>query len=384
VPDDAKLEQAILYLLNNKQKQLIDMIEREHGESKLSEVKDLHSLTRKLKEILSFNGLKGLTEKVIKHNFLKGWEEQEKKINRNFIPNKEAIQFIQNYTFDNIKDMGDEIANDLRAELERGIMNGEGIDKIKDRVQGVMKSSKSRAETIARTEVNRAQNTGSLQLMKNVDDEYDKKWLAKIDDRTSEICKELDGQQVGINETFKAKGWEGQNPPSHPNCFDKNTEVYTENGWKLFKDLNNEKIWSLNPKTLEPEWVNYKDFIKRKADKIVCYKSHTLDTAVTPDHNQFVKFRKKQKGRKDAGEWKLVQEKDLPDEGFNFYTGKEEIKREELAREEKDYNDFVYDVELEKNHILLTRRNGKVLWSGNCRSTLLYIPKEAKNEGATP
>ena len=32
-----------------------------------------------------------------------------------------------------------------------------------------------------------------------------------------------------------------------------------------------------------------------------------------------------------------------------------------------DYDDFVYDVELEINHILLVRRNGKVCWSGNCR-----------------
>lgn len=32
-----------------------------------------------------------------------------------------------------------------------------------------------------------------------------------------------------------------------------------------------------------------------------------------------------------------------------------------------DYNDYVYDIELEKNHVLLTRRNGKVIWSGNCR-----------------
>lgn len=35
-----------------------------------------------------------------------------------------------------------------------------------------------------------------------------------------------------------------------------------------------------------------------------------------------------------------------------------------------DYDGFVYDVELPKNHVLLTRRNGKVIWSGNCRCYL--------------
>jgi len=35
------------------------------------------------------------------------------------------------------------------------------------------------------------------------------------------------------------------------------------------------------------------------------------------------------------------------------------------------YDDFVYCVELEKWHTLMTRRKGKVAWSGNCRSTTI-------------
>jgi len=34
------------------------------------------------------------------------------------------------------------------------------------------------------------------------------------------------------------------------------------------------------------------------------------------------------------------------------------------------YKDYVYDVELEKNHTLFVRRNGKILLSGNCRCTI--------------
>ncbi len=568
-PDDATLEQGMLYLIKKYQKKIKDLIEREHGENKINEVKDLSGLAKKLKEILSFQGLKNVTNEVIKAQFLKGWTKGEKQVDRNFVPNKEAIKFIQSYTFDNIKEMGDETANDLRQEIERAIMNGEGITSLKKRIEKVMKVTKNRAEKIARTEVNRAENIGQLQAMENVKDEYNKKWVAQLDDRTSEVCKKLDGQIVGIDENFKADDWEGKNPPAHVNCFDKKTEVYTNKGWKYFKDLDGEKIWSLNPETLEPEWVNYKEFIKQKSDKIVYYKSNNCDLAVTPDHNQFVNFRKKQKGRSDAGEWKLVKDKDLPNYDFSFYKGvnwnkkspekvkignkefnykafarfigwflsegsytegkncikisqeKEEnipilsedmikldcrvekwtggvyifdkdlieyvkqfgkakekyipkeikeassevikeflntfclgdgsirkgkywkgyqfqdsrvfftsseimaaelgelimkigksvsysldkckgkkvkfkngeytinhnvwriyelnnttITREYLVKEEKDYNDYVYDVELEKNHILLTRRNGKVLWSGNCRSTMVFIPKE--------
>lgn len=32
-----------------------------------------------------------------------------------------------------------------------------------------------------------------------------------------------------------------------------------------------------------------------------------------------------------------------------------------------DYDDFVYCVDLEKNHVMLTMRNGKICWNGNCR-----------------
>ena len=49
------------------------------------------------------------------------------------------------------------------------------------------------------------------------------------------------------------------------------------------------------------------------------------------------------------------------------------IKRENLSKEIKDYNNFVYDVELEKYHVLLVRRNWNVVWSGNCRCTLIPI-----------
>lgn len=47
-----------------------------------------------------------------------------------------------------------------------------------------------------------------------------------------------------------------------------------------------------------------------------------------------------------------------------------------------DYNDFVYDVQLDRNHILLTRRNGKVVWGSNCLciSESLLLPKEKFKE----
>lgn len=43
-----------------------------------------------------------------------------------------------------------------------------------------------------------------------------------------------------------------------------------------------------------------------------------------------------------------------------------------------EYDDIVYDVELERNHTLVVRREGKVCVSGNCRCELRYLPKGYK------
>lgn len=48
---------------------------------------------------------------------------------------------------------------------------------------------------------------------------------------------------------------------------------------------------------------------------------------------------------------------------------------------EVNYDDFVYDIEVPKNHTILTRRNGKVVWGSNCRCCLLpVIPDELTPE----
>ncbi|MCK4521516.1 MAG: hypothetical protein KAU20_03000, partial [Nanoarchaeota archaeon] len=37
-------------------------------------------------------------------------------------------------------------------------------------------------------------------------------------------------------------------------CYDDETEILTENGWKYFRELENEKVMTLNPETHEKEW----------------------------------------------------------------------------------------------------------------------------------
>lgn len=79
--------------------------------------------------------------------------------------------------------------------------------------------------------------------------------------------------------------------PFQGSCFDENTEVLTENGWKNVSEiLIGEQILSMNPVTLEssyqPVTNTYKYFYN---DDMVRIKSNSADLLVTPNHNILIR-----------------------------------------------------------------------------------------------
>lgn len=218
--DDKRLKKSIDAIINANKKAIIKIIESEIGKDNIKEIKSVDEVIKYIKSLMEFDAIRKLSDEIIKKTYSDGWEKSEKQLGRNFVPNEEAVKFLQDYTFTNIKDMGKEITNDLRAEIQRGIMNGEGISDLKARINKVFDIGLNRSEMIARTEINRAENTGTLQAMKSSGEKMTKTWNAAKDERTSEICKRLDGQTVGINDQFidTKTGNEFQNPPAHVNC----------------------------------------------------------------------------------------------------------------------------------------------------------------------
>jgi len=73
------------------------------------------------------------------------------------------------------------------------------------------------------------------------------------------------------------------------NCFDKETEILTDEGWKKFEKLNrNEKVITLNPKTLNIEYKKPTGYIKKYYDELIYPKQRRndkLDFAFSEDHN---------------------------------------------------------------------------------------------------
>jgi len=108
------------------------------------------------------------------------------------------------------------------------------------------------------------------------------------------IDEQAAGEQRGGTKTMKAAI--GQVSTSkdihiHKSCYSGDTEILTENGWKLFKDLQkNEKVATLNPKTEEIEYRIPTRYIEDDYDGKMYY-LHTsqINQLVTPNHKMFIK-----------------------------------------------------------------------------------------------
>jgi len=88
------------------------------------------------------------------------------------------------------------------------------------------------------------------------------------------------------NVVYKPKLWK-TNPEL---CYSDDTEILTENGWKLFKDLEkDEKVATLNPETEEIEYQKPSRYIEYHYNgKMFHQQGNSIDLLVTPDHNLWV------------------------------------------------------------------------------------------------
>ncbi len=226
-PSEKKLKKKITDLLKSNKEKVFELLEDQSKPDNLLQIKSIDDLPVIIKKIFEIFTFKKVVDEVISFKFQFGWDKSEKQINKNIPMNNKAVDFLQDYTFNNIKDMTEEIANDLKQELSRGIINGEGITKLKARVTKVFNVGNNRAEMIARTESNRAENNGKLLAMKGSGMNMKKKWLSAHDERTSDLCKHLDGQTVGLDDNFHYGEWDGQSPPAHVSC--RSTLIFIDN-----------------------------------------------------------------------------------------------------------------------------------------------------------
>jgi SPP1 gp7 family putative phage head morphogenesis protein len=185
------------------------------------ELKALDSnVIKKILDSIDFSVLGNSVRGLLKNGFFKGLEKSEKELNMNFVVDDKTLNFLSEYTFDNVKGLEDEAKGKLRQVLQRGVMDGKGVRDVKKDLREVFDMADNRLEMIARTELNRASNEGALSGYKQSGLKGKKKWLATIDNRTCPVCKRLNGKVVGLDEKWvdNVTGQSFNIALAHPNC----------------------------------------------------------------------------------------------------------------------------------------------------------------------
>ena len=173
----------------------------------------------------------------------------------------------------------------LKQEIIQSFMQGISVKDLSDRIEKRFITDRYNTERLVRTELNYALNeTTKLSYEEAEIEEYE--YLAEIDGRTSDICRELNGQKFKMKDAKAGVNY----PPMHPHCFDQETEIYTNKGWKFFKDLDkSELVYTINPNTLNVEWqkpINYISY--RYKGKMFYYENSRFNLMVTPQHKILV------------------------------------------------------------------------------------------------
>ena len=111
-------------------------------------------------------------------------------------------------------------------------------------------------------------------------------WDASGGPNMCPLCSHLNGQIFPV----ESGEFTRLEPPLHQNCYDRDTEVYMKDGWRLFKDVvKNDEILTLNPTTKNLEWGRIKETVAYKEDRILYLrnKQHSFDMAISKTHPFF-------------------------------------------------------------------------------------------------
>ena len=107
----------------------------------------------------------------------------------------------------------DHFAKDIRENLVVGLIRGESLERMAARIRDRMGVAYSAAKRLVRTETAYIYE----QATKDAYEECGVEWyefLATLDGRTSEACRELDGKHFKVKDAMPGKNY----PPMHPNC----------------------------------------------------------------------------------------------------------------------------------------------------------------------
>jgi len=154
------------------------------------------------------------------------------------------------------------LANAVNQTLNNGIIQGLPNKVMAEQLAKTMGSGMRVAQTLINTEITNTYNQATMEGYKASGIVKQYIYMATLDDRTSDICSELDGQVFDLEKAVVGLNY----PPMHPNCRSTTTAYF---------DKSNEMLERMarNPETGKnftvPRNMNGKDFKNIYVDKTV-------------------------------------------------------------------------------------------------------------------
>lgn len=151
----------------------------------------------------------------------------------------------------------------LTSAVTQGILQGESIPKIADRLQNVAMMDRNSAIRNARTYTTAAENKGridSYERAKDLGIQTNKKWIATLDDRTRAEHRHLDNMSIPNDESFEVDGYSIDfpgDPSAEPEMFYncRCTLVADIVNYNYNDERNDEKLGDMSYE----EWKHAKD-----------------------------------------------------------------------------------------------------------------------------
>jgi len=214
----------------------------------------LDDIAKNIVKVFSLDRFIPKLRESMKKKYDSGLEKAEVEFEMNFVRNERQIDGLATHTFDLIKGITDEMASDVRQQMQMALLNNESVEQIKNRLDGIFKGDnptrfryEDRLRMIARTESNRAENMGNFEGAKQSGIILKKYLSVAEDERTSDICGAFDRkygteeQAIPMEEEFhvtvKGKEYREKIPPFHPNCFVPGTLVSCREGYKKIEHI---------------------------------------------------------------------------------------------------------------------------------------------------
>lgn len=262
-----------------------------------------------------------------------------------------------------IKDFAEERIPEMRQKVQELVLSGARRDVVEEMLLKNYGIDERKAKFLARNET-------CIMLAEYKKVTYQEMgadgfiWNTIIDGRERELHKQLNGTKWTFNNLPIIDERTGQRglPGETYNCYHKDTEVLTKNGFKFIKDVKvGELIATLNPDTMQEEFAKCTGTINKKVDNLLYFfDDEGFELKVDKTHPFF-----------------MIDEENNPvfikdwhnTFGNSFLTRDKKYINKFYVTQEK-YNDYVYDIEVEKNHTLLIKYGKSIHFGSNCRCTM--------------